>query len=70
MKDDLDSYDDSSSGSEDSEAARLAVDEFDDELRETACYAAENENEIAYQAEKMDPRWVINSGATAHCTDN
>ncbi len=72
-KDDLDSYDGSSSGSEDSEAARLAIDEFDesdDELRETACYAAENENETAYRATKTDPRWVIDSGATAHCTDD
>ena len=47
MKNDLNSYDDSSSSSENLKAACLAVDEFDefDELSEKACYAAENETE-------------------------
>src|SRR5947207_320382 len=47
---DSDSYDDSSS-SENLKTARLTnkIDESDDDLSEIACYAAENENETAYQ---------------------
>ena len=70
MKNDLNSYDDSSSSSENSKAACLTVDKFDDEFRKTACYTTENENETAYQVMKMNLCWVIDLSATAHCTDD
>ena len=53
MKNDLNNYDNSNNDNKNSEAACLAVNKFD-ELRKTTCYAAENENESAYQAEKTD----------------
>ena len=72
---DSDSYDSSSSSSENSKTARLAVDneidKFNNDLSKIACYAAENDDETAYQVKaKTDPCWVIDSGATAHCTDD
>ena len=56
VKNDLNSYDDSSSDSKNSEAACLIINKFDDKLSEKACYAAENknENETAYQVTKMN----------------
>ena len=51
---DSDSYDDSSSSSENLKAACLAIndeiDKFNKDLSEKACYAAENNDEVAYQA--------------------
>jgi transposase InsO family protein len=61
-KEDLESASDSD---EDSEACLLARENENE--NETAKNEIADEN--AYQA-KTDPRWVIDSGATAHCTDD